>query len=325
MICSLGLTIFRVFKWGPICKNVFSNVHTAHHEWLEVKFKLHGAMYVMNLVLLGQSRCVFCVLARNQSPSATWMREIPSQFVLYWMAHKLMLENLWWYFTHLCGWRWLVAYQNAKQTHSQQLKSIAHVNWVIFVWCEYENTFFSEITCDSHNSIVSCGVKWKNWNLSIFIHLVFSVLSFYCTEFVLSVLPFLCLKSTLIIILLKHLRAYDNNSFEWNVQTQPNHIRQWGHRRWRYRQRKKNKGEDKDNGDDCDEFDDLPIEEKDTVESTVDHGLIKNLRINTKNQSKSLHPIWEMFGKLEKNGKTIAKAKDRIFCVHCFEKKKMKR
>lgn len=57
----------------------------------------------------------------------------------------------------------------------------------------------------------------------------------------------------------------------------------------------------------------------------VANGLIANLRINTSNKTRSSHPIWDMFGKLEKGGKVIAKAKERIFCVHCFQKKKMKR
>lgn len=51
------------------------------------------------------------------------------------------------------------------------------------------------------------------------------------------------------------------------------------------------------------------------------------LRINTKSK-RSNHPIWNIFGILQKknDGKTIAKAKDRIFCRTCFEENsKLKR
>lgn len=87
---------------------------------------------------------------------------------------------------------------------------------------------------------------------------------------------------------------------------------------------KKNKEKDvniEEEGD-C-ELDNLLIEEEDSP--NIDHSLSANLRINTKSQSRSSHPIWDSFGKLEKDGKTMVKAKDRIFCVHCFQKKKMKR
>lgn len=50
-----------------------------------------------------------------------------------------------------------------------------------------------------------------------------------------------------------------------------------------------------------------------------------NYRINITGKSRSSHPIWEMFGRLEKDGKNIVKFKDRVFCVHCFEKTKLKR
>lgn len=49
-----------------------------------------------------------------------------------------------------------------------------------------------------------------------------------------------------------------------------------------------------------------------------------HLQINTK-QKRSNHPIWNLFGILQKEGKTIAKAKERIFCRKCFEMKKIKR
>lgn len=53
--------------------------------------------------------------------------------------------------------------------------------------------------------------------------------------------------------------------------------------------------------------------------------LTANLKIQTSKKNRSSHPIWDMFGNLEKNGKVLEKAKNRIFCVHCFRKKKMKR
>lgn len=72
----------------------------------------------------------------------------------------------------------------------------------------------------------------------------------------------------------------------------------------------------KDGPGECDdlECDDAPIELKNS-----------NYRINTNGKSRSSHPIWEMFGRLEKDGKNIVKYKDRVFCVHCFEKSKLKR
>lgn len=50
-----------------------------------------------------------------------------------------------------------------------------------------------------------------------------------------------------------------------------------------------------------------------------------NYRINTTGKSRSSRPIWEMFGRLEKDGRNIVKYRDRVFCVHCFEKSKLKR
>lgn len=91
---------------------------------------------------------------------------------------------------------------------------------------------------------------------------------------------------------------------------------------------KKNRENDGENSDDLsvDSNKENDGADDDTMGSNGDLELIgSNLRINTANKSRSLHPIWDMFGKLEKNGKIIAKAKERIFCIHCFEKKKMKR
>lgn len=94
---------------------------------------------------------------------------------------------------------------------------------------------------------------------------------------------------------------------------------------------------DKDWQNDCNDSDDSSIESNkendgigDNAMAPIDHDLeaisiTANLRINTSNKTRSSHPVWDMFGKLEKDGKIIAKAKDRVFCVHCFEKKKMKR
>lgn len=98
---------------------------------------------------------------------------------------------------------------------------------------------------------------------------------------------------------------------------------------------KKNK--DKDRQKDCNDSDDSLTESNkencgigDDVMATGDNDLeaisiTANIRINTSNKTRSSHPIWDMFGKLEKDGKIIAKARDRVFCLHCFEKKKIKR
>lgn len=80
---------------------------------------------------------------------------------------------------------------------------------------------------------------------------------------------------------------------------------------------KKNKdGQEECDDLNCDdsECDDAPIQLKNA-----------NYRINTTGKARSAHPIWEMFGRLEKDGKNIFKYKDRVFCVHCFEKSKLKR
>lgn len=52
----------------------------------------------------------------------------------------------------------------------------------------------------------------------------------------------------------------------------------------------------------------------------------QNLRIKTK-LKRSNHPIWDLFGVLQKkdDGRDVAKAKDRIFCKKCFELKTIKR
>lgn len=62
------------------------------------------------------------------------------------------------------------------------------------------------------------------------------------------------------------------------------------------------------------------------VEETIrTENLRQNYRINTSNKTKSMHPIWEMFGKLERmDGRAIVKFKERVFCTHCFEKNKLK-
>lgn len=58
--------------------------------------------------------------------------------------------------------------------------------------------------------------------------------------------------------------------------------------------------------------------------SDTDFDPTENLQINTK-KKRSNHPIWAMYGILQKNGKTLEKGKDRIFCVKCFAGKKIKR
>lgn len=44
-----------------------------------------------------------------------------------------------------------------------------------------------------------------------------------------------------------------------------------------------------------------------------------------KSSKQSNHRIWTRFGQLIKNEKTVASAKDRIYCISCFENKKFKR
>lgn len=44
-----------------------------------------------------------------------------------------------------------------------------------------------------------------------------------------------------------------------------------------------------------------------------------------KSVKQSQHIIWNRFGHLMKNGKTVDKVKDRVYCITCFEKKKFKR
>lgn len=58
--------------------------------------------------------------------------------------------------------------------------------------------------------------------------------------------------------------------------------------------------------------------------TSEDFDPTSNLQINTK-KKRSSHPIWGMYGILQKHGKMIEKAKDRIFCVRCFAGKKIKR
>lgn len=94
-------------------------------------------------------------------------------------------------------------------------------------------------------------------------------------------------------------------------------------------QRDKRFGKSSENLDES--FNELTKENNgDDNESTSEHDceatdLPANFRVNTSKPTRSSHPIWEMFGQLEKGGKTIAKTKDRIFCTHCFGKNKMKR
>lgn len=59
--------------------------------------------------------------------------------------------------------------------------------------------------------------------------------------------------------------------------------------------------------------------------SSTEYDPKHNLRINTKSK-RSNHPIWNVFGILQNkhDGKTVAKAKDRIFCRKCFEQEESK-
>lgn len=67
--------------------------------------------------------------------------------------------------------------------------------------------------------------------------------------------------------------------------------------------------------------------EEDNLEAidlnSTDFDPTNTLRISTKTK-RSNHPIWNIFGILQKGGQIIAKAKDRIFCRKCFEDKKLK-